>query len=244
MELAKKLRVDTHEVHREAESAGFMKAFMKGQLNKEEHTAYLVQMYHVYVALEAAYDEAVQTSSDKEKLQTLYFPEELSRVKSLEEDLEFFLGKNWKSNDAIVNPSPAAKTYADRMTELGQKDALLLIPHAYTRYLGDLSGGLMLGEMARKTLQLKGNEGLAFFTFDNVEEPDAFKNEYRARLNALDLSEERIADITEETIKAYKYNIGLFRELDAQFGLNEDGMHEEKAAIADAESSNACCIVM
>uniref|UniRef100_A0A673BPX0 Uncharacterized protein n=1 Tax=Sphaeramia orbicularis TaxID=375764 RepID=A0A673BPX0_9TELE len=44
-------------------------------------------------------------------------------------------------------------------------------PMAYTRYLGDLSGGQVLGKITQKSLGLSSKEGLSFFTFPGVTAP-------------------------------------------------------------------------
>lgn len=253
-ELAQLLKEATGKVHREAESTQFMKAFIRGQLGKNEHIAYIVAMYHIYIVMEKIYADACTSSADAEKLKSLYFPKELDRTQSLEEDLEFFLGKNWRKNKDIVDMSPATREYVERIREVGTRDPLLLIAHAYTRYLGDLSGGLLLGGMAKKTLKLD-DKGLAFFEFSEIPDPEAFKNEYRARMNALGLSEDRANEMAEEAVVSFELNIKLFSELDKRFGLvpgSESDKTLTQATLMDSpleEQANkadtgGCCVVM
>jgi hypothetical protein len=60
----------------------------------------------------------------------------------------------------------------------------LKVAHAYTRYLGDLSGGQVLARVARKTYGLeKGGAGTQFYEFDNIENKNGYKKGYRARLD-------------------------------------------------------------
>lgn len=79
--------------------------------------------------------------------------------------------------------------------------------HAYTRYLGDLSGGQVLGRIAQKSMGLKSGEGLSFFAFPGVSSPNLFKQLYRSRMNVLELSEEQRNGVLEEAVKAFELNI-------------------------------------
>jgi heme oxygenase (biliverdin-producing, ferredoxin) len=47
---------------------------------------------------------------------------------------------------------PVLRAYRDRVAELAGRAPLLLAAHAYVRYLGDLSGGRMLGRAMRRSL--------------------------------------------------------------------------------------------
>jgi len=99
--------------------------------------------------------QSSQSSSPHPLLAPVYFPKELHRAAALEENLAFYYGDNWRElteeivSDGgaavatrVVRPSPVAEAYVARLQELSSgKSPELLVPHAYTRYLGDLSGG-------------------------------------------------------------------------------------------------------
>lgn len=89
---------------------------------------------------------------------------------------------------------------------------MLLVAHAYTRYLGDLSGGQVLGKITQKSLGLNNKEGLAFFSFPGVESPNRFKQLYRSRMNSIELTEEERAEVLEEAVSAFEYNIQVRNE--------------------------------
>lgn len=78
----------------------------------------------------------------------MHFPE-LFRVDSIQEDLEFYLGSNWAQQ---VKRSPATADYVSRIRMLSRDNPVLLLAHAYTRYLGDLSGGQILARVVSKLL--------------------------------------------------------------------------------------------
>lgn len=79
--------------------------------------------------------------------------------------------------------------------------------HAYTRYLGDLSGGQVLGRIARKSLKLSSDDGLSFFAFPGVSSPNLFKQLYRSRMNSVELTEEQRSQMLEEAGRSFELNI-------------------------------------
>lgn len=92
-------------------------------------------------------------------------------------------------------------------SQIGQENPEFLIAHAYTRYLGDLSGGQVLGRIAQKSMGLKGSEGLSFFAFPGVTSPNLFKQLYRSRMNSVELTEEERNGVLEEAVRAFELNI-------------------------------------
>jgi heme oxygenase len=116
----------------------------------------------------------------------IHFPKELARKRALEKDLAYYIGKNWEKKVSI---SPAAQKYVARLEEIGQSNPALLVAHSYTRYLGDLSGGQILSKRARKAFALPEGQGTAFYEFEHIEDPTAFKDVYRERLNAIPLTD-------------------------------------------------------
>lgn len=79
--------------------------------------------------------------------------------------------------------------------------------HAYTRYLGDLSGGQVLGKITQKSLGLSSKEGLSFFSFPGVTSPNRFKQLYRSRMNSIELTERQRAAVLQEAVNAFELNI-------------------------------------
>lgn len=90
---------------------------------------------------------------------------------------------------------------------MGSEHPEYLVAHAYTRYLGDLSGGQVLGRITQKSLGLKNGEGLSFFSFPAVSSPTLFKQLYRSRMNSLELTEEQRRGVLEEAVAAFQLNI-------------------------------------
>lgn len=219
VDVAKLLKEETRKVHQEAERVAFVRAFIRGKVERGPYRSLLARLYHVYVALEAALDEAAAASP---AVSSVWFPGKLARVAALEEDLRFFYGADWRSHDEVREPTPAAAVYVRRLREVAAEDPLLLVAHAYTRYMGDLSGGQTLKRVARKALRLQGDEGTAFYEFENMEESAKdFKNMYRQRLAGLGVDEGRAQALAREAVASFRLNIGIFLEMNALCGLQQ-----------------------
>lgn len=141
-----------------------------------------------------------------------HFPKELHRFPALKEDLEFW------HND-IPKISKATKDYIERLDYLCKNQPLLLLAHAYTRYLGDLSGGKVLARVAKRALNLQDGDGLSFYQFPHVESFKLFKDKYRHSLDDLKLTDTQINDIVREANIAFLLNMRLFEELDVMGGV-------------------------
>jgi len=70
--------------------------------------------------------------------------------------------------EVFVFTPPALQVYLDRLTECAANETMAprLLAHAYVRYLGDLSGGQVIGARLRKAYGLPGLDGRRFYNFD------------------------------------------------------------------------------
>ena len=89
--LAGRLREATGAAHTAAERTAFVKHLFKGTLPREGYVGLIRALHPVYVALEAA----MGAHKDDAVVGMVYDPA-LNRAESLEQDLEFFAGKDWK----------------------------------------------------------------------------------------------------------------------------------------------------
>ncbi|NWU89956.1 HMOX1 oxygenase, partial [Upupa epops] len=207
-DLSELLKEATKEVHEQAENTPFMKSFQKGQVSLQEFKLVTSSLYFIYSALE----EEIERNKNNPVYAPVYFPAELHRKAALEDDLKYFYGSNWRQE--IPCPE-ATKKYVERLHYIGKNHPELLVAHAYTRYLGDLSGGQVLKKIAQKALQLPSTgEGLAFFTFDGVSNATKFKQLYRSRMNALEMDHATKKRVLEEAKRAFLLNIQVFEALD------------------------------
>lgn len=217
-DLANRLREGTKQSHTAAENTAYMKCFLKGIVEREPFRKLLANLYLVYSALE----EELQRHQNYPGVGLIYFPE-LNRTSNLEKDLEFYYGDNWREQ---ITPLPAGQVYVDRIHEIANTDPVLLIAHAYTRYMGDLSGGQALKNIVRSALKLPPDQGTALHEFEQiptVEAKRAFKEKYRQALNSLLVDEATIQRIVDEANYAFQLN------RDVVHGLEDD----VKAAIGD-----------
>jgi heme oxygenase len=86
----------------------------------------------------------------------------------------------------------------------------LLIAHAYTRYLGDLSGGQILRRIAAYALRLEGPAGLRFYEFSQIPNIEEFKHQFRQRLDELPLAESMLSAVVAEAVQAFTYSGAIF----------------------------------
>jgi heme oxygenase len=204
--LATKLREGTKKAHTMAENVGFVKCFLKGVVEKTSYRKLVTDLYFVYSAME----EEMEHHRNHPILSQIYFPQ-LNRKKSLEQDLSYYYGKNWREQ---IAPSPAAKDYVQRIRDLSATDPQLLVAHSYTRYLGDLSGGQILKKIAQRAMNLSDGQGTAFYEFKEIPDEKAFKAEYRQALDELPVDDATADRIVEEANAAFGMNMKLFQELE------------------------------
>uniref|UniRef100_A0A8C9MDC9 Heme oxygenase n=1 Tax=Panthera tigris altaica TaxID=74533 RepID=A0A8C9MDC9_PANTA len=221
-DLSEALKEATKEVHVQAENAAFMNYFQKGQVTRKGFKLVMASLYHIYVALE----EEIERNKENPVYAPLYFPEELHRRAALERDMAFWYGPRWE--DAIPY-TQATRRYVRRLHEVGRGRGLRG-PHAYTRYLGDLSGGQVLKKIAQKALDLPSSgEGVDFFTFPNVASATKFKQLYRSRMNTLEMTPEVRQRVIEEAKAAFLLNIQLFEELQELLGQDAEDQSPSQA---------------
>jgi len=204
--LATKLREGTKKAHTMAENVGFIKCFLKGVVEKTSYRKLVSNLYFVYSAME----EEMERHQAHPILSKIYF-QELNRKKSLEQDLTYYYGPNWREQ---VAPSSATKDYVQHIREVSASAPELLIAHSYTRYIGDLSGGQILKNIAQRGMNLSEGQGTAFYEFNEIPDEKAFKANYRNALNELPIDEATADRIVDEANATFGMNMRLFQELE------------------------------
>jgi heme oxygenase len=204
--LATQLREGTKKSHTMAENVGFIKCFLKGTVEKTSYRKLAGNLYFVYSAME----EEMERHRNHPVLSKLYFPE-LNRKQSLEQDLYFYYGANWKEE---VQPSEATKSYVARIREVSNSEPELLIAHLYTRYLGDLSGGQILKGIAQNAMNLQDGQGTQFYEFNDIPDEKAFKVNYRQQMDSVDIDQDTATRIVDEANDAFGMNMKMFNELE------------------------------
>jgi heme oxygenase (biliverdin-producing, ferredoxin) len=197
------LREGTRAEHQEAESEGFVSRLMAGDLDVTAYADLAAQQLVVYAALE----EAGGIVRRDARGAALVF-DELARVPAIERDLQHLYGPAWRTEIRIL---PATQAYVARLREVGTR-----LPeyaaHAYTRYLGDLSGGQIIQRMMQRHYGM-GDAGLEFYDFPQIPKSKPFKDLYRERLDGLDLDAAGVAAAVAEAQEAFRLNRAVFVEL-------------------------------
>ncbi len=204
-----RLRVLTGADHEVAASSGFVGALLGGRLPRDGYAALVAQHYFVYTALEGAGD-----GLRDDPIAGPFVFDELTRGPALAADLRFLLGPDWA---AQVGPNAATAQYCTRIRAAADEWPGGFVAHHYTRYLGDLSGGQIIAGAVSRAYGLEREEGVQFYRFDQIADLDAFKDRYRALLDAvpwtLDDQERAIAEMR----LAYHHNTEVLAELDRSF---------------------------
>nr|YP_063624.1 heme oxygenase [Gracilaria tenuistipitata var. liui]AAT79699.1 heme oxygenase [Gracilaria tenuistipitata var. liui] len=207
--LAQQLREGTTKAHSMAENVSFVKSFLVGVIDKKSYRGLVANLFFIYSALE----KAIEINKHHHVVQSIYFPE-LNRKLSLQKDLEYYYGPNWETQ---IYPSPATKIYVDRITNISFNQPELLISHAYTRYMGDLSGGQILKRIAQTAMNLSSSDGTAFYNFDDIKDDKKFKSIYRQALDNAPINHIQIETIITEANIAFNLNMRIFEELNSNF---------------------------
>jgi heme oxygenase len=221
--LALALDDGTRKSHSVAENTAFVTGFFKGISTRDAFGQLVADLYFVYKAQEDAFD-AVEAP----EVRALDYPE-LRRVAALEEDMAYYFGPDWRGK---VKPTAATREYTERIQEIAAEAPHLLLAHMYTRYLGDLFGGQMMGGMARNSLKLDDGKGTKFYEFDDIANTKQFIEDWYTRLNALDLDDAQKTAIIDEANLVFGLNIKLFQELEGQrFGAARAALRLARTAV-------------
>jgi len=195
----------TRKSHSVAENTAFVQGFFKGLSTQDAYKSLLTSLYFVYGSMERCFDEC-----DSKEVKILD-DDKLRRLEALSTDMTYFYGSDWRNE---IKPSYFAQKYVNRIEEVAQDKPYLLIGHQYSRYLGDLFGGQMMGSMATKSLNLEKGTGTAFYSFDDIDNTKDYITEWYSKLNALDLTQEQKDEIVDEANLVFDLNIGIFEELE------------------------------
>jgi heme oxygenase len=203
--LALLLKEGTKKSHSAAENTKFIKCFLKGVVNKSAYRQLVANLYFVYSTLE----QELTRHKNHQVVGKLYFPQ-LWRKQSLEQDLAYYFGKDWSK---AIAPTPACENYLHRIRQVSDQKPELLVAHAYTRYMGDLSGGQILKKIAKQAMNLPDGLGTAFYEFEHIPNHTAFKKDYRCALDTLPVDQQTAEAIVAEANHAFQINMDMFREL-------------------------------
>ncbi len=199
------LRERSSRSHARSEHTGFMADLLRGEATRDDYIALVAQHYFIYSALESG---CARMRTDP--VASVFLSEKLTRLPALEADLAFLLGPEWRSR---IAPLPTTQRYVDRIRHVGATWPGGFVAHHYTRYLGDLSGGVFIGRVMQRRFGFETN-GIGFYLFDDIADPRAFKDVYREQLDTAPWDEEERERVIAEVLLAYRFNTELFEDLD------------------------------
>ncbi|BBK29475.1 heme oxygenase [Stella humosa] len=198
--LALALRQGTADLHRRAEQAGIVRAILAGQVQRHGYALYLRNLLPAYQALERGLDSHRAAPG----LAPLALPQ-LYRAGAIMRDLDVLTGAGWADELPLL---PAGAAYAAAVDAAAAGDGAGLAGHAYTRYLGDLSGGRIMARLLAAVPGI-GPAAMQFHRFPEIPDIGAFKDAYRAGLDRLG---RRLADpgrVVAAARAAFAHNIEL-----------------------------------
>jgi heme oxygenase (biliverdin-producing, ferredoxin) len=194
------LYLRTKALHLEAERTGIIRDLLRGTASRNGYVLLLRNLLPAYQAME----HGLQRHRDSAILGAIA-DYRLDRAPAIEADLAALCGARWSRDIPLL---AAGELYVSRVQEAAKGNGARLIAHAYTRYLGDLSGGQILQRLLARSLQLRPAE-LSFYDFPGFSDLDALKADYR---KALDQAGALAADpdaLIEEGAVAFSLNIDL-----------------------------------
>ncbi|MGC5626959.1 heme oxygenase (biliverdin-producing) [Georgenia sp. Z1344] len=196
--LSELLRSATAEEHTHAETRTFVTDLMGGALGRDAYIDLARQHHAIYTALEAAGRRLADHPVAGE-----FVRDELLRVPSIAADLHLLAGPDWADLDVL----PVTHEYVARLEAID--DAPTYLAHAYTRYLGDLSGGQVIARMLQRHYGMTPDE-LTFYTFTDIPKPKPYKDAWRAAMDAADLTEAERERCAAEAKYAFDLNAAVF----------------------------------
>lgn len=199
---SERLREETSAAHERAEHSTFMEDLLAGELDAAAFVTFQEQAYLFYAALEetldaCAGDSRVSAVADRQ----------LDRREALVHDLSVLGGT------VDAEPFPETAAYISELQRIGREgDAPALIAHHYTRYLGDLAGGQVIGRLMGRHYGI-ASDGLSFYDFPHIPKAKVYRDGYRATIDALELNDDEERRLLSAAKDAFSYNSGVFDAL-------------------------------
>jgi len=194
------LYLRTKSLHVEAERTGIIRDMLRGEASRPGYILLLRNLLPAYRAME----QGLQRHRGSAVLGVVA-GYRLERAAAIEADLLALGGRRWRREIPLL---AAAEIYAGRIAEVAEGNGARLIAHAYTRYLGDLSGGQILRRLLARSLGL-GPSQLSFYDFPDFADLDALKADFRAALDQAGALASDPDAIIEEGAVAFSHNIAL-----------------------------------
>lgn len=199
-----RIREATREDHERTEHSPFISAFLDGRVSRAGFASMTGQLWFIYEALESG-----ATTLRGDPVAQPFLDSRLSRGDALQADLTELIGADWQTR---LTASPATRNYADHITQLAASWPGGYLAHHYTRYMGDLSGGRLVGKTAQRVYGLS-DAGVRFYRFEGIASPRAFKEAYRSLLDEAPWTEAERRRILDEAGLSFRMTGALLDDL-------------------------------
>ena len=200
MSLADAMQETTRLLHARAERSGIVAALIAGRATMTGYLLLLRNLLPAYEALEAG----LMTHVEEPGIDAIARPE-VFRAESIRHDLRSLHGCRFDLEIPLLDDGAC---YAERVCDTANRGPpCLLAAHAYTRYLGDLSGGRILARRLERTLGID-RESLRFFEF-STSDLDGLRRSYRHDIDRIEVGAEAREAVLEEARVAFRLNIAL-----------------------------------
>lgn len=194
------LYLRTKTLHVEAERTGIIRDLLRGEASREGYALLLRNLLPAYQAMEQGLERHLRSPGVG-----VVAHYRLDRAPAIESDLRALYGERWANELSLL---PAGDFYAQRVAKAAEGDGSRLIAHAYTRYLGDLSGGRILQRLLARSPGLQPAE-LTFYDFPRFSDLDTLKADYRRALDQAGMIAADRRAVVEEAAIAFSLNIDL-----------------------------------
>lgn len=181
--------------------------------NKRIYGSILKDYFFIYYAIE----ESLESCRDEKRIFALR-DQRVYRSSALYKDVTFFLGDRWMDKEG---PSPTAKKYMSRIEYVRFSRPELLIAYAKTMFLASFSGGKTIRGIVKKTLGLRGDEGLAFFDYGEMNRR-RLRAEYKEKLRSID--SELDCETKQKIIEETKLVLAMNNSIAAQVQITNSGI--------------------
>ncbi len=194
-----KLKVETAQAHRSAESRPFIRDLMAGHMNRRAYARYIWSLLPVYDTLERCMQESTDSTI------AIFDHRGLDRSTRMQADLQRF---------GLLHSTgtlESTKEYASAIQSAATSPQRLLAHH-YTRYLGDMAGGQAISRLMQRHYDIDASY-LSFYDFSELGDLHHYRKQYKLLLDLLPWSPTEQAEFIGESESAYWLNVALFDEL-------------------------------
>jgi len=197
-----RLREETAQMHKEAETRPFQLALMRGQVTREQYASWLSQMWIVHRALDAAMHAA---AAQVREIRTIVTPEQYQEG-YLAADLDY-LGVNREQ----VKPLPATTEFVQMIGWIATDAPLLLLGIHYVLE-GSKNGNKFIARAVRPALGLTKGTGDRYLDTYGEQQP-ALWAKFKADMGAIEFTSEQVDGLVAAAKETFKGVTQISEEL-------------------------------